>query len=396
MKVLIVVENLPVPFDRRVWRECQALRDAGYKVSVISPNDSDGGLARREVLDGVAIYRYRPRHADQGLVAYAIEYLVAVVMSAWLMIIVLRREGFDVIQICNPPDLLFLAAFPFKIFGKRLIFDQHDVCPEIYMAQNRLQIGAGGLVVRILLLLERVTYLVSDAVLVVNESCRQVALSRGRKDPRAVYVVRNGPSTDSIRNVEPDPRLKAGKRYLLVYVGMMGSQDGIDVLVRTIRELASSRAERDFAVRIIGGGPLLEPMKVYARELGVDSYMDFTGPLPYAEVLQNIATADVCLCPDPKTPLSDMCSLAKSVEYMSLGKPFVAFDLTEVRRAAGDACLYAESGEEREFAEQVNRLLNDANLRRSMGQIGHERVLESMTWEHSIDALLEAYAFSLH
>jgi glycosyltransferase involved in cell wall biosynthesis len=370
---LIIVENLPVPFDRRVWRESLALREAGYHVSVIAPRDAGQSQPSREIVEGVSVYRYSAFHADGGLV------------------VVLYREGFDVIQICNPPDVLILAAFPFKLLGKRIIFDQHDVCPEIYQAQKNITEHDRSLVLRALFFFERLTYALSDVVMVVNESCRRVALSRGAKRSADVFVVRNGPSGDSLLTSQPNPALKKGRQYLLVYVGMMGPQDGIDVLLRAIQQLFVRHGRQDFHVRIIGGGTVLEQMQRYAQALGIESIVTFTGRLEYCDVLEGIASAEVCLCPDPKTPLSDKCSLVKSIEYMSLGKPFVAFDLEEVRRSAGDAALYAESGGEEEFAAKVDALLSNEDLRRTMGERGRERVLHGLTWEHSKEALHAAY-----
>ena len=396
-KVLIIVENLPVPFDRRVWREAQALRDAGYQVSVIAPGDAGHPQPSREVLDGVSVYRYSAFHADGGFLSYVLEYLVALIMSFWLMFIVAYRRGFDVVQICNPPDLLILATLPFKLLGKRIIFDQHDVCPEIYQAQKNMAEHERSFVLRALFFFERLTYALSDVVLVVNESCRRVALSRGAKPSADVFVVRNGPSSEGSLAIQANPALKKGRRYLLVYVGMMGPQDGIDVLLRAIQHLTVQHGRDDFHVRILGGGTVLEEMQRYAQDLGVESIVTFTGRVDHREVLENVASADVCLCPDPKTPLSDKCSLVKSLEYMSLGKPFVAFDLEEVRRSAGDAALYAESGGEDEFAAKINLLLGTEDLRRTMGERGRERVLQGLTWEHSKEGLYAAYerAYSL-
>jgi glycosyltransferase involved in cell wall biosynthesis len=388
-KVLIIVENLPVPFDRRVWRESQALREAGYHVSIIAPREV--GQPSREVIDGVSVYRYSAFHADGGFASYVLEYLVALFMSFWLTVVVLCREGFDVIQICNPPDLLVFAALPFKLLGKRIIFDQHDVCPEIYQAQRNMAEGDRSLILRALFFFERLTYVLSDVVMVVNESCRRVALSRGLMRSADVFVVRNGPSRDSVLEIRPNPALKEGRRYLLVYVGMMGPQDGIDVLLRVVRHLFVRYRREDFHVRIVGGGTVLEQMQRYAQTLEIQSMVTFTGRVQHKEVLESIASADVCLCPDPKTPLSDKCSLVKSIEYMSLGKPFVAFDLEEVRRSAGDSALYAESGGEDEFAAKVNALLSNDDLRRTMGERGRERVLHGLTWEHSKEALHAAY-----
>ena len=389
-RVLIVVENLSVPFDRRVWRECGALREAGYDVSVISPMGVGTDSKPREMVDGVSIYRYRGFQSGGGFVSYVLEYSVALVMSFWLMIVAALREGFDVIQICNPPDLLILPTLPFKLIGKKVIFDQHDLCPEIYQVQK--SVGSRNFVVRVLRFCERMTYFFADVVMVVNESCRKIALGRGGQKPEDVFVVRNGPSQQNIRDAAPNPALKQGKRHLLSYVGMMGPQEGIDGLLRAIRILATVHGRDDFHVRIMGSGTVLNDMKQNARELGLQGIVTFTGHVDYRQVMEGIASADVCLCPDPKTELSDKCSLVKAIEYMSLGRPFVAFDLEEVRLSAADAAVYALPNSEEDFAEKIDYLLDHEELRDTMGKVGKERVAEFLTWEHSKDALYGAYA----
>lgn len=388
---MIIVENLPVPFDRRVWKECLALKEKGYGVSVIAPRDSMSTEPSREELDGISIYRFSPYHSTGGFLSYLFEYAVAIAKSFWLTGVVLRREGFRIVHICNPPDLLIMAVLPYKLLGKKIIFDQHDLCPEIYQTQKGLREGQRNLVHSVLSFFEWLTYRLSDAVLVVNDSCKRVACTRGGKSPNDVFVVRNGPSEESIRDVSPNPNLKNGKPYLLVYVGMMGPQEGMDVLLRAIRALRDSFGRDDFHVHLIGGGTVLEQMKCYAKELGIDSIVTFAGRQNYDCVLEGIATADVCLCPDPKNPLSDKCSLVKSIEYMSIGRPFVAFDLEEVRLASGEAALYATPGDEKEYAALIDRLLGDEDLRKSMGSLGRQSVLDGLTWNHSKNSLYEAY-----
>lgn len=389
-KVLIIVENLSVPFDRRVWRECQALHGAGYQVSAISPK----GIARdsdwHEVIDGVAIYRYPAIQASGSFMSYVAEYLNAIVMTFVLMWIVFFREGFDVIQICNPPDLLIFPALLFKLLGKKIIFDQHDLCPEIYETQKGLD-AAPKTVVRILLQLEALTYALSDVTLVVNESCRRVATGRGGRKEEDVFIVRNGPSVQSMQVAVPDKALRRGNRYLLVYVGMMGPQDGIDVLLRSTRDLVYVHKRCDFHLHVIGDGTVLDQMRKYAVELAISDRVTFAGAVDHKCVMEAIATADLCLCPDPKTPLSDKCSLAKTIEYMSLGRAFVAFDLEEVRCSSGAAAEYARAGDEGDFAAKIDNLLDDAERRAEMGRIGQEKVLLRLTWEHSKQALCAAY-----
>ncbi|HEU0048629.1 MAG TPA: glycosyltransferase family 4 protein [Nitrososphaera sp.] len=388
-KVLIAVENLSVPFDQRVWRECLALADAGYQVSVISPKGMTTDNNKREKIDGISIYRYRIYQSRGGRLSYVIEYLTALIGTAWLTTVVFFREGFDLIQICNPPDLLVLTALPFKALGKKIVFDQHDLSPEIYDMHN------GGAkrswVAKVLLLFERLTYAWSDIVIVVNEACRKIAVSRGGKAEQDVFIVRNAPAVESFGSARPDSSLKCGAKYLITYVGLMGPQEGIDILLRGVRCLAMEYKRNDFHALIMGNGTMFEAMKEYAKELGISRRISFTGHVGYDRVMQGIASADVCLCPDPKTPLNDKCSLVKVVEYMSLGRPLVAFDLEEVRISAGDAALYARPNDEKDFAEKINLLLEAPNLRYSMGKIGKERFRNFLTWEHSKQALYAAY-----
>jgi glycosyltransferase involved in cell wall biosynthesis len=394
-QVLIVVENLSVPFDRRVWKECQALKAQGYQVSTISPMGVEVDKRWHEIIDGISIYRYPAYHASGSFRSYVVEYTVALLMSFLLMWLVLFRDGFKVIQICNPPDLLILPALPFKLLGKKIVFDQHDLCPEIYATQRGL--GAEpNLVVRTLLWFEKLTYRFSDVVIVVNDSCKKIAVTRGARREQEIFVVRNGPSLQNIANAIPNQSLRNGKTYLLCYVGMMGPQEGIDVLLRALRDLVSVHHRNDFHVRIIGGGTVLDQMKRYASELGIETYITFTGAVSYPQVMEGIASADLCLCPDPKTPLSDKCSLVKAIEYMSVGRPFVAFDLEEVRNSAGPAASYAAANDEADFSAQIHRLLDSATERAAMGRFAQERVLHALTWEHSTAALYAAYdaAFS--
>jgi glycosyltransferase involved in cell wall biosynthesis len=393
-KVLIVVENLSVPFDRRVWRECQALREAGYQVSTISPMGQGRDAAWFEDIEGVSVFRYPIRQASGSFASYVFEFVNAVAMTWLLSWVVLFRRGFDVIQICNPPDVMIFPVLPFKLLGKKIVFDQHDLCPEIYESQKGLH-GRPSVVVKALLALELLTYMCCDAVMVVNESCRSIALGRGRRRAQDVFVVRNGPPLQNLQRGKADDRLKRGKPHLLTFVGMMGPQDGVDVMLRAIRKLWHEQRRRDFHVLVLGGGTVLGQMREYAEELGLAECVTFTGSVEYARVMEAIATADLCLCPDPKTPLSDKCSLMKTVEYMGLGRGFVAFDLEEVRLAAGSAAEYAKPGDEADFASRIAALLDDPERRTAMGQLGREQVLRGLTWEHSKQALLAAYDHAL-
>lgn len=387
-RVLILVENLSVPFDRRVWKECQALSEAGYSVTVVSPRGNGFDSSSHESIEGVTIHRYTPYEATGSGLSYAVEYAVALTMMTWLAWRVFLRYGFDVVQLCNPPDLLVLVALPFKLFGTRIIFDQHDLSPEIYALRRN---GGGGFVHRLLLAFERLTYRSSNVVVCITRSVCDVARARGGLEDDVLFLVRNGPDLRSFARAVPDDDLKHGRRFLLSYVGMMGPQDGVDVLLRCVRHLAIDLGRDDFHVHLVGGGTELEALRTYAAELGIADRVTFAGQKPYSHVVTAIATGDVCICPDPKTPMNDMANLVKVSEYMSLARPVVAFDLNEVHFSAGDAALYAAAGDQRDFAMKIAYLLDHPEERDRMGRLGLRRVHEFLAWDHSKRALLAAY-----
>ena len=389
-RVLILVENLSVPFDRRVWKEARALVHAGYRVTVICPRGKESDTAPFEEIEGVRIHRFVPYEATGGAASYILEYGVAMLKMAWGAARARMREGFDVIHLCNPPDTLILIALPFRLFGARVLFDQHDLAPDLFLEQRGQD--AKGLLYRALLFFERLTYRWAHRVITVNESCRRIVMERGGVPPERVGVVRNGLERSAVAPLRFTPLACAGPPFDLVYVGMMGPQDGVDVLLRVARHLREIRGESDFHVRIIGTGTALPSLQEYARELEVDSLVTFMGRLPHAEVLRAIDTASVCVCPDPKTPMNDKASMIKVVEYMAKAKPVVAFELDEVRLMAGDAAVFAPPGDEKAFAECIHRLLDDARLREDIGKRARDRVLDGLTWEHAEGVLLNVYA----
>lgn len=385
----MVVENLSLPFDRRVWKECCALRDRGYVVSAISPKGSDSDTASRETIDGVALYRYTPFESTGGMLSYALEFGVALAMTTVLSWVILVRRGFDVIHLSNPPDLLIFAALPFKLLGKKIIFDQHDLSPEIFSEHRR---GAeGGLVHRALLAFESVSYRCADVVICITQSICEMAASRGRVRQDDIFLVRNGPDLASFAGATADGSLRHGRRFLLTYVGMMGPQDGVDILLRALKLLVTEVGRQDVHLHLVGGGTELPRLQKYAGELGITDYVTFAGKQDYRRVVTAIASADICVCPDPKTPMNDRANLVKVSEYLCLGKPVVAFDLMEVRHSAADAAVYATPNDEREFASKIDFLLRHPDERARLGELGVGRVRQHLSWDHSKEALFAAY-----
>jgi glycosyltransferase involved in cell wall biosynthesis len=390
VRVLHLSENLPLPFDRRVWMELNALRSAGYQVSAICPMGEQWTLPYEEI-DGIAIWRYPPPPPASGFLSYAWEFLYCWLQTARLSIPVLARRGFDVIHAANPPDTFWALAALYKLFGKRYVFDHHDLCPELYVAR----FGPGrerSLAYRALRFLEWAQFRTADLVISTNESYRQVAIGRGGMDPARVFVVRSGPSAERFATVrETDPSLRNGKRHLVAYLGVMAPQDGVDHLLRAARVLVHERKRDDVRFILVGAGDSFGDLQRMSHELGLDAVVTFTGRIPDQDVERVLATADVCVCPDPQNPLNDVSTMNKILEYMACGRPVVAYDLREHRYSAGEAALYAIPNREDDLAAQIARLLDDPDLRARMGAAGRKRFLETMSWEHSRGVLLEAY-----
>jgi glycosyltransferase involved in cell wall biosynthesis len=387
-RALILVENLSVPFDRRVWQESQALRDAGYEVSVICPQGSSQDREPYSLIEGVEIHRYPLKPATGGCRGFLREYSTAVWRS-WRLA---RRLGpFDVVHICNPPDLLFLVALPLKLRGARIIFDQHDLVPELYL--SRFERGK-DLLYHGVVALERLTYRLADVVIATNGSYRRAALNRGRKAPDRVFVVRSAPDLSRFEGGVPDPALKKGKEHLLCYLGVMGPQDGVDYALRSLAELRDIRAN-DWHAAFVGSGDCFEEMRALASQLGLDEHVTFTGRIPDDELLRYLSAAAVALAPDPHNPLNDISTMNKILEYMAVGRPIVSFDLTEARVSAGDAARYAKCNDTRDFAAAVSELLDDPAERQRRGRIGQVRIGGLLSWEHSKTQLLASYAAAL-
>ncbi len=385
-RALILVENLSVPFDRRVWQECTTLRDAGWEVHVICPRGAKRDTEPEAVIDGVRIHRYPLRAATGGPAGYLREYGSAL----WHTVRLARKVGpVDVVHACNPPDLLFLPALWMKRHGARFVFDQHDLVPELYLSR----FGRGkDLLYRGVCALERMTYRAADVVLATNESYRDVAVRRGGRRPEDVFVVRSAPDTSRFHPVAPEPELKRGKPHLLCYLGVMGPQDGVDYALRALAKLRDEVGRSDWHAVFVGGGDTFDAMVELSGRLGLSDQVEFTGRVPDADLVRYLSTADVCLSPDPHNPLNDVSTMNKVLEYMVMGRPVVSFDLREARVSAGDAALYAPANDEGAFARLVARLLDEPETRARMGKTGQERINGPLAWRNSQASLLAAYA----
>jgi len=385
-RVLIIVENLPSPFDRRVWQEATTLQQHGYVVSIICPTGK-GYEKKFEKIDGIHIYRHNLPLEAEGAWGYLLEYSVALFWQFILAWRVLFSRGFDVIHACNPPDNIFLVAGCFKVFGKKFLFDHHDINPELYEAK----FGRRDFFYKIMLLWERWTFKLADVSIATNDSYKKIAIERGKMSPDNVIVVRSGPKLDRMKRLPVVKALKCKRKFLVGYVGVMGAQEGIDYLLRSVRYIVKDMAREDVHFGLVGGGTSIDELMAYAVELGIADYVTFTGRIPDRQMLEMLNTADVCVNPDVANEMNDKSTMNKIMEYMALAKPIVQFDLTEGRISAQDASLYAERNNEVDFARKIIFLLDHPEERLRMGKFGNTRVKNELAWDYEAPKLLMAY-----
>ena len=385
-RVLIIVENLPVPFDRRVWQEATTLAANGYTVSVICPKGRGFDKAR-ETIDGIEIFRHPLPLEARGPAGYAVEYSLALFWEFVLTWRVLFARGFDVIQACNPPDTIFLIGGFFKLLGKKFVFDHHDINPELYEAKFGRR-GAGH---RLMLWLERLTFRTADVSIATNNSFRRIAIERNGMAPERVFVVQSTPDLNKLKRVAPDPALRAGRDIVIGYVGIMGQQDGVDLMLHAAVALLRKRAGASVQFLIIGDGTELQSLKRLAGELGLAERVTFTGYLTGEALLTAFSSIDIGVIPDPRNAYNNQISMNKTFEYMALGIPFVQFDLEESRATAADAALYAMPNEPADMADKLLRLIDDPARREAMAATGRRRAEEEFRWDLSAKQLLAAY-----
>lgn len=384
-RILIIVENLPLPFDRRVWHECLTLTAAGAQVCVICPTGK-GYEERYDEIEGVHIYRHPLPIDAKGAWGYLVEYGAAIFHETRLAWKIWRRHGFDTIQGCNPPDLIFLIAWQFKLLGKRYIFDHHDINPELYEAK----FGKRGLFWRVMVLLERLNYRAADVAISTNNSYKHIAITRGKMAEDDVFVVRSGPDLNRLIISDRNPAWKNGRDHMVGYLGVMGDQEGIDLLLEAAAHIVHEH-QRSVQFVLVGGGPALVELKKMTVDLGLSEHVTFTGRAPDAELFEVLSSADVCVNPDRVNPMNDNSTMNKILEYMAFSKPIVQFEVREGRFSAQDASLYAEPNNPIDMAEKILSLLDDAPKSAKMGAYGRARVESELSWDHQVEALVAAY-----
>ena len=386
-RVLIIVQNLPVPFDRRVWLECHALVAAGYEVSVVCPKGK--GDPAYQVIDGVHIYKYRPYAPGGSKLSFVTEYVYSFLATAWLTVKARRSGRFRVLQACNPPDIFWPIALVLRALDRtKFVFDHHDLCPELF--QSRFPDGP-SLPYRGLLALERRTHRTADHVISTNDSYRSIAIVRSGKSPSDVTVVRTGPDPDRLLRGAVKPELRRGHRYLAAYIGVMGPQDGVDIVVRAADVVVHELHRSDIAFTLIGSGDCYAELVALRDELNLAGHVEFTGRAPDELVADIMSAADVGLSPDPLNPLNDVSTMNKTMEYMAYELPVVAFDLRETRVSAGDAAVYVRPNDVHEYARAIVALMDDEPRRAQLGKIGRVRVEQELAWQHQQRAYVSVY-----
>jgi glycosyltransferase involved in cell wall biosynthesis len=380
--VLIVVENLPVPFDRRVWQEANTLKDAGADVSIICPK-MKGYTQKYEVLNGIEIYRHPLPFEASGVMGYFLEYGTALFFEWWLTLKIYVKKRFHVIHGCNPPDLIFLVAFWYKLIGIKYVFDHHDINPELYIAKYEKK----GFFYNLMVLFEKFTFRTANYSIATNESYKEIAIRRGKMKEDRVQVVRSGPKLDRLKILPPNSDFRNGRKYLIGYVGVIGEQEGIDLLLKSMKLIVDKRL--DVQLGIVGGGTHLDQLKKMRTEFGLDDFVDFYGRVSDEILIGVLNTADVCVNPDKPTEMNNLSTMNKIMEYMALKKPIVQFDLKEGRFSAQDASLYAYSVED--FADKVIFLLDNEKERFKMAEFGYSRVLNELSWDFESKKLVSFY-----
>lgn len=387
MKVLIIVENLPVPFDRRVWQEAIALKDNGYFVTIICPA-MKGYTKKYELIDGIPIYRHPLPIEGSGAVGYFIEYSSALYYQFTLSLKIFFKTGFDVIHACNPPDNIFIIGGFFKIFfGTKFLFDHHDINPELYLAKFKKK----DLFYKIMLLWEKFTFKTADISIATNESYKRIAIKRGGMKPDKVFIVRSGPDLKRTKNMPENIKWKKDKEFLVGYVGVMGAQEGLDYLLQGISFLVHKLKRYNIHFILVGGGTELESLKNMAKDLNIENYITFTGRVPDETLMEILSTADVCVNPDIVNEMNDKSTMNKIMEYMALGKPIVQFEMTEGRFSAENASLYAEPNNYKSLIKKIIEVLDNPEMGKKMGNYGRTRVVSMLQWKHEIPELLAAY-----
>jgi glycosyltransferase involved in cell wall biosynthesis len=381
--ILIIVENLPLPFDRRVWQEANALKNEGAEVSIICPQ-MKGYTQSYECLNGIHIYRHPLPVEASGAIGYLIEYSIALFWEFVLAWKIYFKKRFHIIQGCNPPDLIFIPALIFRMLGVKYIFDHHDINPEFYIAKYDKK----GFFYKVLLIFEKLTYKAASFSIATNESYKKIAIARGKMPEDRIAVVRSGPELSRFKLTKGNLKYKHGRTFMVGYLGVIGNQEGLDLLLESVKYIVERRDDVQFG--IVGGGTELENMKALSKKMGIDGYVDFYGRVDDEILLDVLNTADICVNPDKPAEMTNLSTMNKVLEYMALKKPIVQYDLKEGRFSAKEASLYAEY-DTKDFAEKIIWLLDHPEERMKMAEFGYNRIKNELSWDYEGPKLISFY-----
>jgi glycosyltransferase involved in cell wall biosynthesis len=387
---LFIVENESVPYDNRVWSEAKAVKELGYRVSIISPINERSNKKRYEEIDGIHIYRHpMPTEGQESKMSFLFEYINALFWQVIYSMGIFLRSPFNVIHSANPPDNIFLIAILFKLLGVKYIFDHHDICPENYLSKFKRR----DLFYKLLLIMEKLNYKMSNIVISTNESYKKIAMKRGHKRQKDVFVVRNGPDLANVMFIPGNEFWKRGFKYLVAYVGKIAKEECIDVLLRCVRYVVFDKGVKDIRFIIVGKGSSLPEMMRFSESIGLEQYVEFTGFVPFKTFYEILTTADLCVNPEPGNSFTDKSTMVKIMDYMVIGKPIIQFNTTEGRVTAGDSAIYIDDNDETGFAEAIIALLNDPVKRSRMGELGRKRIFETLHWGKQKENLRQAYQY---
>jgi glycosyltransferase involved in cell wall biosynthesis len=388
-RILMLLENCSFPRDDRVRREARALIAAGYTITLISP--ASAGQSRRELVEGVMVHRYKMPPEGKGFLGYFWEYAYSMTVIFWMSLSVLIREKFDVVHAHQPPDLFGLIAGFYKLFGKKYVLDHHDLAPDLYEARFRGKVKPG--IRSILVLLEKISCRFADHVIATNESYKRIEMQRDHVPEERITIVRNGPDLHEVYRTAPDPAIRRDGKIVIGYVGVVGTQDGVDNLLRAMKHLVFDLGRRDAICIIVGSGDALPELESLARELSLSDYVRFTGWVDGEDqVRRYLNSMDICAAPEPSDPYNQCSTAAKVMEYMAVGKPVVSFDNTEHRFSAQEGALYARPGDEMDFARKLAFLMDNPSERERIGTLGFQRIKDRLAWQHQSAALVSAYS----
>ena len=390
-RILMLLGNNPFPQDTRVYSEAIALVEAGYSVTVIAQRGEDQPFT--DVVDKVKVRRYPAPPDSSSILSYIFEFAYSLLAAFILSLIVFIRDGFDVIHAHNPPDTYVFVALFYKLFGKRFVFDHHDLSPDVFQARS----GGNGnrILYKTLMWLEKLTCKVADHVIATNQSYKRIEMARGNVPEENITIVRNGPNLSRMKFAPPIKKYQEMGKSILGYVGVMGVQDGLDYLLRALGHLRYDLNRDDFYCILIGGGGELESLKKLTSKLKLNDYVEFVGFQVGEDLNRHLSTVDICLDPDPANEFNNHSTMIKMAEYMAFSKPIVAFDLTEHRYTAKSAAIYVADNNELAFAKAIEKLMDNPELCATMGKIGRQRVESELAWEYSAKQLLKAYRIIL-